>query len=168
MKNTFLAALLLCSSINIVLAQQANSVCISDTLFVQTYESLGPDGTPDYTYTFKNLPDGYTILYLDAAHSKKIMEGELLNNRFEGEWLFYQNGILYQKIHYQNDMMNGTSITLFNDGQIAQLATFVNDLMEGDLYLYHPNGIVSTHCIVVHGIASNCTQFDINGNSIQQ
>ena len=167
MKNFFLAALLLCSYCLHSFGQQINSISVYDTLFVTTAVELGPDGAINYSYSLQNLPDGYTILFNDAAHSKKIMEGELVNGKFEGEWLFYQNGILFRKSQYQYGALNGPNFLLSIDGSIIQESNFIDGIMEGDLYIYHPNGIVSTHCTVLQGVAANCSQFDINGNSIQ-
>lgn len=72
------------------------------------------------------------------------------NGQMHGECLrYYHNGQVYEKSVYNNGKRNGKCYWWSENGQQVLIASYVNDIGEGDFLFYHSNGQLS-HKLVYH------------------
>lgn len=91
----------------------------------------------------KYLPDGKTaqaVMY--AENGKKIAEGQFLDKKRNGLWIFYSEytGKLTTEETYNNDVKNGLSKTYYEDGKMYAETSYLNNKKNGLEKLYFPNG----------------------------
>lgn len=68
--------------------------------------------------------DGEKLTYYFKDGSKKA-EGPYINEKKEGEWVFYrQNGVVWQYAHFKNDKKHGLWITYDREGKIEKEQVF--------------------------------------------
>jgi hypothetical protein len=96
------------------------------------------------TYVFNMAPDGYFIIHQTAAHQKKIMEGSFLNEKMQGNWIFYQENRKSEEISYSNDIRNGAYTSYYPSGQIKASARYENGVLEGIYTNFNEDGTVKT------------------------
>lgn len=64
-------------------------------------------------------------------------EGNLIDNKKEGLWKFYnENGILESKSYYKNNLKNGVTEKYSDKGIILEKSTYENDMLNGKLVQY--------------------------------
>ncbi|MGP8215956.1 MAG: tetratricopeptide repeat protein [Bacteroidia bacterium] len=75
----------------------------------------------------------------------KLSEGENMNGKRTGKWLFYSEcGTLTEEENYKDGLLDGFKIGYYNDGKVHDSLNYNNDLAEGLYHEYAENGKLKT------------------------
>ncbi len=105
------------------------------------YFSKGFPKQPSAIKTFSENGKKAAIVYY-SQRGKKISKGQLIERKREGKWEYYHNGSgnIMMVENYQNDMLQGTRTSYYENKQISETIEFVNDKKEGKQLIYSVNG----------------------------
>lgn len=78
-----------------------------------------------------NTNSCYITFYEETG--KKVSEGNTVDKKNEGLWKFYhrKSNQLMMIENYKDGKLNGEKKVFYNDGKIAEIATYKNNLLEG-------------------------------------
>ncbi len=98
---------------------------------------------PSAIKTFSENGKKAQIVYY-SQRGKKISEGQLIDRKREGKWKYYHNksGNIMMIENYQNDMLQGTRTSYYDNNQISETIEFVNNNKEGKQLIYSVNGVL--------------------------
>jgi antitoxin component YwqK of YwqJK toxin-antitoxin module len=70
-------------------------------------------------------------------------KGKYVNQKMEGEWLFYnEQGVLVSEHHYEDGKNHGVWKTFFTDGTVAEKEKWVKGEKNGKLERFYPDGSI--------------------------
>lgn len=110
-------------------------------------------------------PDGYWKNYHKNGRIKS--EGNRKNFLLDSLWKFYdEDGKIILEISYSEGMKNGYRVTYQGDEVTKE--TFVNDIKEGPTYALYENGSIKLKTPFTNGLEEGIArEYDLNGNVIQ-
>lgn len=78
-----------------------------------------------------------------------------------GDWKTYssQTGLLLEKCHYNNDILNGERTTYFTDGKISTRSNYINGEINGTFESYFPNEVLYYKGTYLHGIETGTWEY---------
>lgn len=129
-----------------------NTVSVNSCSWINVQNVDGQNGLPLPVYTFQSPPDGYFYIYSDALQQILFMEGEIANAQKQGEWRYYLDGQLSEKIEYLDDVQNGIYEAYYPNGQIRVKCTYVNGLAEGTYTVFDTQGNISLEETMLNGL----------------
>lgn len=90
----------------------------------------------------ENGTKAYTIFYDEKKN--KVSEGITVNKLKEGEWKYYHksSSVIMTIENYSKGKLNGVRKVFFNDGKIAEEATYLNDKKHGSYKSYTEKGTI--------------------------
>ena len=106
--------------------------------------------------------EGYEEGYL-------FVEGNVVNDKLEGEWISYEYGQITFKEYYQNDtLLSFEEFSYYDSGQLEFMKTYNSDeLQHGTTVTYHQNGQLKEKVKYDNGnLIEIIEQYDFNGNPI--
>ena len=106
--------------------------------------------------------EGYEEGYL-------FVEGNVVNDKLEGEWISYEYGQITFKEYYQKDtLLSFEEISYYDSGQLEFMKTYNSDeLQHGTTVTYHQNGQLKEKVKYDNGnLIEIIEQYDFNGNPI--
>lgn len=82
-----------------------------------------------------------------AKNGKLLSKGQLKGRNRFGVWEYYHSNSKAVMMHetYDNNVLNGTKTTYYDNGQINEVSYFKNDKKNGDYYLYSLKGVLLQH-----------------------
>ena len=121
-----------------------NSIDLSKTNcpWLSINESIDENGVLHTQYSFQGAPDVYIRIFEDASLKYIIMEGEILNEKRQGEWLFYENRTLIEKITYFDDLRHGLYEKYYSSGQIMIRSSYKENHMSGAYFYFREDGSI--------------------------
>ena len=100
----------------------------------------------------QNRKQGYWILTNQEKKlpgykpNQKVEEGEFVNNKKEGKWIFYfNNGKPKQILYYENGTPNGEATFYYKNGNLREVGTWKNNRWVGEYKTYYRNGSLKNH-----------------------
>ena len=106
--------------------------------------------------------EGYEEGYL-------FVEGNVVNDKLEGEWISYEYGQITFKEYYQKDtLLSFEEFSYYDSGQLEFMKTYNSDeLQHGITLTYHQNGQLKEKVKYDNGnLIEIIEQYDFNGNPI--
>lgn len=106
--------------------------------------------------------EGYEEGYL-------FVEGNVVNDKLEGEWISYEYGQITFKEYYQKDtLLSFEEFSYYDSGQLEFMKTYNSDeLQHGTTVTYHQNGQLKEKVKYDNGnLIEIIEQYDFNGNPI--
>ena len=106
--------------------------------------------------------EGYEEGYL-------FVEGNVVNDKLEGEWISYEYGQITFKEYYQKDtLLSFEEFSYYDSGQLEFMKTYNSDeLQHGTTVTYHQNGQLKEKVKYDNGnLIEIIDQYDFNGNPI--
>ena len=86
----------------------------------------------------------YKTWYNDFQSSTQSQEGEIVNNKKQGEWkVYYQNGNLKTIENFKNDTLNGSYISYHSNGKIRSRSVYKMGIQVDSVFMYHSNGRIN-------------------------
>jgi len=188
MKQLFsFAAMLLCL-VGFAQNNHLDSKGLKQGKWQKTYDS----GKIRYTGTFKNdIPVGKFTYYFEreggimseieyrgesgigyaiAYHATGIKQAEGLYNKQlkDSVWTYYsRKGLLTQRESYHTGMLDGQRITYWENGKVAEIVDFVNDLEHGRWVRKWDNGSLRTKGGYTNGmLEGECVYYDESAKMI--
>lgn len=101
-----------------------------------------------------------------SAYETLLMEGFYLNDKKNGLWKTYENGIMYSEGEFKDDFLEGKWIFYFDKNKIKAEGTYKKDIKIGLWKYYRTNGILNyeINCNE-YGLANGLSKFyDSKGN----
>lgn len=98
-----------------------------------------------------------------------IVEGNVVNDKLEGEWISYDYGLITFKENYKNDqLLSFEEFSYYDNGQVEFIRTYNSDeLLHGISLTYHQNGQLKSKEEYKNGnLVEIIEQYDFNGNSL--
>jgi antitoxin component YwqK of YwqJK toxin-antitoxin module len=95
-----------------------------------------------------------TMYHPDGKISSR---GKYVNQEKEGTWRFYSSvieGYLICEENYSHNLRNGLSQKFYPDSTLAEKVNYLNDRMQGEWIQYYPNGQVSQVAHFIEGKAA--------------
>ena len=151
MKSSLLISLTLVLSLSFHLSFAQTNVYALSCSWIISESSMGQNGLTENNFSFYSPPDGYFIIYLDATHNILLMEGEIASGKKQGEWKYYLNGNINEKINYYDDERSGIYEAYYSNGLPKIKANFVNGLANGEYIVYDSSGNINLQLIMLNG-----------------
>lgn len=183
------------------LKEQYTLVYLDDTIAVKEglYKSFYPSGQKyeEGNYTNDMKTGSWTVWY-DSDPSVKNMEGEFVDNKMHGEWLFWMSPAMagsvpseiipqetqkeivdstaefihpdpIKKVTFNMGILDGLSLSFYSNGQIADSITYKNGELNGILRYFHPNGQIASEIEYENSFPVSSQKFwDDQGNLINE
>ncbi|RUT77732.1 toxin-antitoxin system YwqK family antitoxin [Ancylomarina longa] len=84
--------------------------------------------------------------WIEYCNGVKIREGNYINNKKNGIWKNYRkDGILSYVIQFVNGIPNGEMCSYYANGNLLEKGNWVSDHWEGEYYCYSEKGNISGH-----------------------
>lgn len=98
---------------------------------------------PSAIKTFSDNGKKEEIVYY-SQQGEKISEGHLIQRKREGKWVYYHNrsGNVMMVEHYENDQLQGTQTSYYDNKQISETTEFLNGKKEGKQLVYSLKGVL--------------------------
>ncbi len=100
----------------------------------------------------QNRKQGYWILTNQEKNlpgydpSQKVEEGNFVDNKKEGKWIFYfNNGKPKHILFYENGAADGDAVFYYKNGNIREIGTWRNNRWVGEYKTYYRNGNLKNH-----------------------
>jgi MORN repeat protein len=110
----------------------------------QAMGSAPPDGEETWCQKTVNgapVKDGPFVLYRFDGSDQKMMEGNYLDGKQDGEWtLWYDSGQKQSVDHYKNGVQEGEHIGWYPNGKTSAIGQYKNGQREGVWKRWDPNG----------------------------
>lgn len=94
----------------------------------------------------------------DSAHTqlfdewrKKLSEGIFVNQKKEGTWKIYKNGVKVAEEGYSAGIRNGISRKFYDSGQLMEESDWQNDRQSGNYEVFYKSGEPYIQCKMVNG-----------------
>jgi len=92
-----------------------------------------PDGEQQWCQKIadgKPVKHGYYVVY--GPNGLKLIEGDYLDGKQDGEWtIYYESGLQQTVDHYKNGVQEGQHIGWYPNGKIATMGQYKNGKREG-------------------------------------
>jgi antitoxin component YwqK of YwqJK toxin-antitoxin module len=77
---------------------------------------------------------------------KKVAEGIYVNQKKEGNWIYYSKNRKIAEEQFQNNLKNGTSLKYYNSGELMEEIDWINGNQEGKYQTYYKSGQPYLQC----------------------
>lgn len=123
-----------------------------DNIPIDTVKRYYEDGTISLYQIYKPATDScYVINFNDE--NKKGSEGFYIKGKKVGTWLFYNNnGNIVTKSNYNNDIIDGLSITYYPTGEILEKINYKNGVLHGPWQRFYSSGATQTSASYNNGV----------------
>lgn len=107
-----------------------------------------------------------------SSKGKLISEGQMINQRFVGKWLYYHNktnGIMTVEYYNDNGELEGERLVYYPNGQMAEQAHYINGKLEGISKIFSEKGVLIKEFTykndILHGMSK---YYDANGQMLAE
>ena len=99
----------------------------------------------------------YTIFY--DVNKNKISEGKVLNNLYEGLWIYYHKSskFIMTSENYKNGKLDGTKTIYFKSGKVAEISNYKNGILDGIYIKNDESGVALEESFYVNGELNGIT-----------
>ena len=97
------------------------------------------------------------------------VEGNVVNDKLDGEWISYEYGQISYKEYFKKDvLLSFEEFSYYDSGQLEFMKTYNGEeLQHGITETYHPNGQLETKAKYENGnLIEIIEQYDFNGNPL--
>ena len=105
------------------------------------------------TKLFNANDDSAEVKFL-SSRGKTISEGKMVGKTYVGKWIYYHNNsdkIMTVETYDDNGVLQGERLVYYDNGQLAEKATYVDGKIEGLSEVYSLKGVVLKSFIYENG-----------------
>ena len=105
------------------------------------------------TKLFNANDDSAEVKFL-SSRGKTISEGKMVGKTYVGKWIYYHNNsdkIMTVETYDYNGVLQGERLVYYDNGQLAEKATYVDGKIEGLSEVYSLKGVVLKSFIYENG-----------------
>jgi len=106
---------------------------------VGEWERYHPGGQVKAIIQYKENSDSAFAQLFDV-YKKKVAEGIFVNQKKEGNWIYFLDEIKVSEERYKNGVKNGVSKKYYQSGEVMEEIDWVNGKKEGNYEVYYKTG----------------------------
>ncbi len=110
----------------------------------------------------QNSDSAFTQLF--DKYGKKVAEGNYVNQKKEGNWVYFSGNRKIAEEQFKLGLKNGTSLNYYDTGEMMEKTDWVNGLQHGDYQIYFKSGKPYLQCKMTYDQRNGlCLIYEKNG-----